>query len=102
MPGAPQLNNRRRHPVPGRSGPPVGGPPLEETWDRLERTVERVESSLSTGRVPVTGVRSSLPLLQALGVPEAQRDSHLEPRAGAACEYCSYGVLCGREWENFT
>jgi hypothetical protein len=81
---------------------PVRGPPLEETWGKLERTVARVEASLSKGRVPVTGVRSSLPLLKALRVPETPPDSHFEPEAGAACEYCPYGVLCGRDWESFT
>jgi ATP-dependent helicase/nuclease subunit B len=81
---------------------PVDGPPLEETWDRLERTVERVEASLAKGSVPVTGVRSSLPLLDALRVPKAHRDRCFEPEAGAACTYCSYSALCGREWEDLT
>jgi ATP-dependent helicase/nuclease subunit B len=81
---------------------PVAGPPLEQLWDRLERTVDRVEASLANGRVPVTGVRSSRSLLEALRVPETKRESHLEPEAGAACKYCSYSALCGRDWENLT
>jgi hypothetical protein len=79
---------------------PVGGPPLEGTWDRLEQTVERVGASLAKGCVPVTGVRSSLPLLEALRVPDTQRDRCFEPVPKAACTYCSYGALCGRDWES--
>ena len=81
---------------------PVGGPPLSETWEKLERTVERAEATLSSGRIPVTGVRTSLPLLEALRVPKAQQERHLESEAGAACTYCSHGALCGRSWENLT
>jgi len=81
---------------------PVDGPPLEETWGRLERTVEWVEGALAKGRIPVTGVRSSLPLLDALRVPKAQRDRCFEPQPGAACTYCSYGAMCGRDWEDLT
>jgi ATP-dependent helicase/nuclease subunit B len=77
----------------------IAGPALDETWAKLERTVERVEAALSKGHVAVTGVRSSRPLLEALGVPETDRARHLAPVLEAACEYCPHGALCGRSWE---
>jgi ATP-dependent helicase/nuclease subunit B len=77
----------------------IDGPALDETWDKLERTVETVEAALSKGRVLVTGVSNSPPLLDALRVPKADRDRYHEPALGAACDYCPHGALCGRRWE---
>jgi hypothetical protein len=89
---------------PFAGGRTINGPPLDETWDRLKRTVEGVEASLSRGRVLVTGVGRSLPLLEALSVPEVERDGYLEPEAGdeGACKYCPHGPVCGRDWEDLT
>ena len=78
---------------------PIDGPSLSHTWERLERTVERVEASLQMGRVPVTGVRRSLPVLEALGVVESEREAHLAPEESIPCTYCEFDALCGRKWE---
>ncbi len=75
------------------------GPPLADTWTQVERTIEKVERVLATGRVFVTGVGPALPLVEALGVPEGDRAGHLQLKPDAACKYCDYGALCGRRWE---
>ena len=77
----------------------IDGPPLAETWARLERTVDRVERTVLTGRVAVTGVRSARPLLETIGVGPGELDRHLGNERGAACKYCAYGALCGQKWE---
>jgi ATP-dependent helicase/nuclease subunit B len=77
----------------------TAGPAIQETLARLERTVERIEAILMVGRVPVTGVKGALPLLRVLGVDEAEDSAYLQRIPGDACEYCSYGALCGRSWE---
>ena len=78
---------------------PLDGPPLTETWARLERTADRVERTLRTGRVPVTGVRRSIPMHQAMGLGAIEAEGHLAIANGAACDYCGYGALCGKKWE---
>lgn len=75
------------------------GPSLTETWEKLERTVDRVEKSLATGRVLVTGVKRSVPLVEALGVKEKERDRHLALPVESGCSYCAFGAICGKSWE---
>lgn len=77
----------------------VEGPSLDETWSRVERTARAVTESIERGSVPVAGTRHSLPLLEALAIPDAERRDHYQPEATDACGYCSYGALCGRAWE---
>jgi ATP-dependent helicase/nuclease subunit B len=79
---------------------PIVGPTLSDTWSRLERTVDRVERTLRTGRVPVTGLKRSLPLLEAMGLDAEERKESLELEKEAACDYCPYPALCGKAWEN--
>jgi hypothetical protein len=81
---------------------PVMGPALNETWVKLEVTVERAEKVLAEGRIPVTGVRRSLPLVAALGVSERECARYLDLEREVACGYCHYGPLCGRAWEGAT
>jgi ATP-dependent helicase/nuclease subunit B len=76
------------------------GPPLSDTWGQIQRTIEKAEEVLATGRVLVTGVRASMPLMEAMGVGEGDRAGHLQLDQGAACKYCDYDVLCGRRWES--
>jgi ATP-dependent helicase/nuclease subunit B len=87
-------------PFAGAGIPAMKGPPLSDTWNRIQRTVEKVEEVLATGRVLVTGVGAALPLVEAMGVPEADRAGHLRLEPGAACRYCDYDPLCGRRWES--
>ena len=87
-------------PFAGAGVVPMKGPPLSETWSQIERTVESVEATLATGRVPVTGVNGASPLLQAIGVPESDRMRHLQLEKNGACRYCDYEALCGRRWES--
>jgi RecB family exonuclease len=76
----------------------VQGPGLAHTWQRVERTVEIVEKELRTGRIHVTGVHRSLPLLDSLGVPREQHPHHFSLTPEQACEYCNFDVLCGQRW----
>ena len=78
----------------------IDGPDAATTWDALETTRVAVESALAEGRVPVTGLACSKPLLDALRVAEAERPRHLPPtEAESECRYCSFGTLCGQAWE---
>jgi hypothetical protein len=72
----------------------VEGPNAEQVWQRVSATFEALSRVLERGRLPVTGVRRALPLLEVAGVTEP--DQHLATPAGAACEYCDFGALCGR------
>jgi len=80
---------------------PIDGPSVLDTWMSLERTVRLVEALLARGRVPVTGVPKSLPLLESAGLSSELWGSHLNQKPGSHCEYCSYGPLCGRSWTEF-
>lgn len=84
-----------------RMSPPriIEGPSLETTWERVEATAAAVVKELGRGVVHVAGTRHALPLLDALGVPEAERDGHFSAARDAACTYCGYDALCGRKWE---
>lgn len=77
----------------------LDGVTLDETWSRVERTAQSVVASLSRGAIPVSGVRRSLPLLEALGGEATDRSGHFVARPDAACPYCSCASICGRAWE---
>ncbi len=77
----------------------VPGPPLDETWRRVDATAKAVMETFARGEIPVSGVKRALPLLDALGVAKAERGLHLEHAPDGACEYCAYGAICGRQWE---
>ena len=75
------------------------GPSLETSLRSAEATASAVIACHEDGRVLVTGTRRALPLLDALGVAKERHDQHLQAPPDAACRYCSYGALCGRQWE---
>jgi len=77
----------------------IVGPSLGDTWKRIEATVERVNLHVMNGRFPVTGVRRSMPLLRAIGVPEDAQATHLALTPEASCTYCNFEAVCGRRWE---
>ena len=77
----------------------VPGPSLDETWRRVDATAKAVMETFARGEVPVSGVKRALPLLDALGVAEADRELHLEHAPDGACQYCAFGAICGRRWE---
>ena len=57
------------------------------------------EAYVREGRVAVTGVHRSVPLLEAMGLDAKDRENHLSLEKKAACTYCGYGALCGEKWE---
>jgi hypothetical protein len=82
----------------------AAGPPVEETWDRVERTMDRLDSLLREGRVPVTGLEGAPELLELLAVPEDQAELHVSgPRKKElqerTCDHCEHSPICGRRWE---
>ena len=81
---------------------PLPGPSLEETWSKLERTVDRVERVLAAGRIPVTGVSRSLPMLETVGVEPSDIASHLDIEKERICDYCSFDAICGKRWQAFS
>lgn len=80
----------------------VEGPAMQETWQRIERTVPVVEQQLQRGRFPVAGLSKSLPLLDSLGVAETDQARHFCSQKKQICEYCRFEGLCGKRWEAFT
>ncbi|MBX3199284.1 MAG: PD-(D/E)XK nuclease family protein [Labilithrix sp.] len=80
----------------------IDGSSLEETLARVEATARAVIDRHDAGSVHVAGTRRALPLLDALGVGDADRDRHFETSGDAACGYCDYDALCGRKWEAVT
>jgi hypothetical protein len=79
------------HPVQGRS--------LADTWAAIERIMGPLEGILAQGRVPVTGLRRSLPLLESLGVGREEQRSCFAAGRESICQYCELDALCGRRWE---
>jgi RecB family exonuclease len=79
----------------------IDGPSLDETWMRVERTAQAVVQKLGRGEILVSGTRKALPLLDALGVAQADRAKFYESSGDAACKYCSFPAICGRAWESF-
>jgi RecB family exonuclease len=77
----------------------IAGPDAAETWQRLEATAGLVEAQLKSGRVPVAGVRRSLPLVQACGAPANDGEGYLQLEPDAGCKYCDYPAICGRRWQ---
>jgi ATP-dependent helicase/nuclease subunit B len=75
------------------------GPPIAETWARIETTAKAALESTSRGTIHVSATRRGLPLLDALGVEESARKDHFEAERDAACKYCSHDAICGRRWE---
>lgn len=73
----------------------------DATWSRVEQTAEAVASMLRRGVVNVTGTRGSLPLLDALEIPVAERPRFYAAAPDAPCEYCALSAICGRAWEPF-
>lgn len=77
------------------------GETLEVTLERATRTASAVVRSLQRGAIPVSGLRRSLPLLEALGVETTARSAYFAAKPEAACTYCSSAPVCGRAWETF-
>jgi hypothetical protein len=78
---------------------PLDGPTMDETWAAVERTATRANGALAGGRVPVANTQGAPPLLDALGVPEAEHPRHFINEPEDTCKYCSFDTLCGRAWE---
>lgn len=77
----------------------IVGPSLQDTWRKVERSTRRALSLMQQGTFPATGVREAAPLLERLGVSEAEAEAHFALPSGVRCEYCRYDGLCGRRWE---
>ncbi|HEY5376953.1 MAG TPA: PD-(D/E)XK nuclease family protein [Polyangiaceae bacterium] len=77
----------------------IDGPSLAETWKRVERSVDDAERLAVSGRFAVTGVRKSLPLLTALGIPDGAHADHFALKRDISCKYCGFDAICGRRWE---
>lgn len=79
----------------------VEGPSLDLIISRADATALAVLASHTRGKVFVAGTKRSLPLLEALSIPEGQREKHFDARGTAACDYCPHDAICGRRWEEF-
>jgi hypothetical protein len=81
--------------------PAQAGPSMQQTWARAQNTLAAIARTFASGRVPVTGVQATLDAgyLQVLGVETDQLAQHVELPAESACQYCQFGGVCGRNWE---
>lgn len=78
----------------------LGGPTLDDTWRRVEKTARAVQASLREGNVYVAATKRALPLLTALAIPESEHETHYTlGKASDACNYCDYPAICGKAWE---
>jgi RecB family exonuclease len=77
----------------------IAGPGLLETWRRVERTLPVLQDQITLGRLAVTGVRASKPLLEALDIPENEHPNHFTQNVERTCKVCTFDALCGRRWE---
>lgn len=77
----------------------TGGPSIEDTWERAERTAGAITKLLAKGTIPVIGVGPSAPLAESLGLSEKSAERHLLLAPDAGCKYCACDALCGRRWE---
>jgi RecB family exonuclease len=78
---------------------PIKGPSLEDTWERVEATTKAVLDCHAKGRVLVLATRRSLPLLEALDIPEQEQPDYYAPDAEQVCKFCSFDGICGKAWE---
>ncbi len=74
-------------------------PTPADTWKRIERSMEKADALVARGRLPATGLKRSLPLLEVLEVEESAHGEHFSFEPGSACRYCELDALCGRRWE---
>ncbi|HEX3852842.1 MAG TPA: PD-(D/E)XK nuclease family protein, partial [Polyangiaceae bacterium] len=80
----------------------VHGPRLDDTWRKIERSLEMADRVIKGGRFAVTGLRRSLPLLSSLDVPPENHEDHFALSPVESCKYCSFDALCGLRWERGT
>jgi PD-(D/E)XK nuclease superfamily protein len=82
------------------------GPTDQVTWSRAGATLDRVESVLAQGRIPVTGLEVSPELQETLGVAKEEADRHLVSSRrqvqDEVCGYCAFAAVCGRQWEELS
>jgi hypothetical protein len=77
----------------------ISGPDLRDTWQNAERTFDVAVNTVANGRVPATGLRSSLPLLRSFGVDAAHAATHYVEPSATTCKYCGFDAVCGKRWE---
>lgn len=77
----------------------IGGPPPGETWAATEASVRERLAEIGEGRVQATAVGKA-------GLPEKEngvvKEDALEGgriRLAPPCGFCSFGFLCGVDWE---
>jgi ATP-dependent helicase/nuclease subunit B len=80
----------------------VHGPRLDDTWRKIERSVENADRVIKSGRFAATGLRRSLPLLSSLDVATEHHGDHFALSPKESCKYCSFDALCGLRWERGT
>ena len=90
----------------------VDSPPLADTWDALLATTHDRIASIKTGRFEALAIDSAASASAPTDdSPDDESDDASTPKKDALtgdgrltlvppCKYCSYGVLCGRIWED--
>lgn len=74
----------------------VDGPPIQDTWDAfLSATRSRLDA-IKQGRIEALAV----PLSDETGVVKKDKLSDDRIELEPPCKFCSFGYLCGLDWEN--
>lgn len=90
-------------PFKGHDG--IAGPPLEETWQAVEASTRERLKQIEDGRVEAAAVPVSAGASAGAGAEEGAEvveEDALEGgkiRIAPPCRFCSFGFLCGIEWE---
>jgi len=74
----------------------IAGPPIHETWDAFLATTLECLETIKTGRFEALAV----PLDDDTGVAKKDELSDGRITIVPPCKFCSFGFLCGLNWEN--
>ncbi len=84
-------------PFKGHDG--IEGPPLEETWRAVEASTHERLKEIQAGKVEAAAVPMGAGTGEDAGVVEEDALEGGKIRIVPPCRYCSFGFLCGIEWE---
>jgi hypothetical protein len=82
--------------APFKSMEVIDGPPIQETWEAFLKTSLDRLAVVKKGQVEALAI----PLPDDTGVAKKDELTDAGIRLTPPCNFCSFGYLCGRNWEN--
>jgi hypothetical protein len=92
-----RLIAQKGSPFKGHDG--IEGPPLSETWQAGEASAVERLIELEAGRVAASAVPIDEPEGEDNGVLKEDELAEGRLRVAPSCKFCSFGFLCGIDWE---